>query len=214
MGMVFCLPHQRSGVLLVRYAIEAEERWGVDLPTTEKLDYFSAALAILYAVYYTVLRVFHLYPVERHSLTHNPSPATSTIRVAWTLACSWAFLGHISYLTFLPRFDYSYNMVFNLTIGMAHNLLWLCYSLPSRISFLRRFPGRPKSYRPAFATMPALFALLTTAATALELFDFPPWGRIIDAHSLWHLATVPIALFWYDFLVQDACDEGWRLSKL
>ncbi|OJT13031.1 Protein PER1 -like protein [Trametes pubescens] len=170
--------------------------------------------AILYAVYYTVLRLFHLYPVERHSLTSNQSTTTPTVRVAWTLACSWAFLGHISYLTFLPRFDYSYNMIFNLTIGMAHNLLWLCYALPSRISVLRRFPGRPKSYRPAFATMPAVFALLTTAATALELFDFPPWGRIIDAHSLWHLATVPIALFWYDFLVQDACDEGWRLSKL
>lgn len=55
---------------------------------------------------------------------------------------------------------------------------------------------------------------MTTAATALELFDFPPWGRVIDAHSLWHLATVPIALFWYDFLLDDALDEGWRVLRL
>ncbi|KAH9857530.1 Per1-like protein [Lenzites betulinus] len=184
-----------------------------DLPTTEKLDYFSAALAILYAFYYTTIRLFHLYAAEDGPLGYNPSPATVTTRVALTIACSWAFLGHITYLTFLPRFDYSYNMLFNLTIGMTHNLLWVCYSLPASLSFIRRFRGRPRSYRPTFATKPALFVLLTTAATLLEVFDFPAWGRIIDAHSLWHLATVPIAVLWYDFLIQDACDEGWRLSK-
>ncbi|KAI8999119.1 Per1-domain-containing protein [Trametes punicea] len=155
-----------------------------DLPTTEKLDYFSAAAAILYALYYTVVRLFHLYPTEASHLTasHGSSLKSSTL-VAWTIVCSCAFLGHISYLTLLPRFDYTYNMVFNLIIGLAHNLLWLCYSLPPRLSLIRRYAGRPKSYRPAHAAKPAIFALLTTAATALELFDFPPWGRIIDAHS-------------------------------
>jgi hypothetical protein len=39
--------------------------------------------------------------------------------------------------------------------------------------------------------------------------DFPPWGRVVDAHALWHLATVPIAVMWYDFLVLDALDDGW-----
>ncbi|KAI0628788.1 Per1-like protein [Trametes polyzona] len=184
-----------------------------DLPSTEKLDYFSAALAILYALYYTAIRLFHLYPTGQDSLTYSHTSSTRTIRVVWTLVCVWAFLAHISYITFLPRFDYSYNMIFNLTIGMAHNLLWVLYSLPSRLSFVRRFRGRPRSYRPPYATMPALFVLLTTAATSLELFDFAPWGRIIDAHSLWHLATVPIAAFWYDFLIKDALDDGWRLSK-
>jgi hypothetical protein len=32
-----------------------------DLPITEKLDYFSAVLAILSAFYYTFIRLFHLY---------------------------------------------------------------------------------------------------------------------------------------------------------
>ncbi|KAI0355087.1 Per1-like protein [Trametes cingulata] len=187
-----------------------------DLPTTEKLDYFSAALAILYALYYTVIRLFHLYPIERTRLTpaEPSSISKSTLLAAWTVICSCAFLSHISYLTLLPRFDYTYNMVFNLVIGMAHNLLWLCYSLPSRFSIIRRYAGRPRTYRPPHSNKPALFALLTTAATGLELFDFPPWRRIIDAHSLWHLATAPIAVFWYDFLVADACDEGWRLPRL
>ena len=105
-------------------------------------------------------------------------------------------------------------MAFNLAIGMAHNLLWLVYSLPSSIGVLQRFPARPKTYRPRYANKAGLFVLLTTAATALELFDFPPWGRIIDAHALWHLATAPIAALWYTFLIEDALDEGWRGQKL
>ncbi|KAI0696548.1 Per1-domain-containing protein [Cerioporus squamosus] len=150
-----------------------------DLPITEKLDYFSAALAILYALYYTVIRLFHLYPMERFRLTAGPpSSTTSRIRGLWTLSCALAFLSHISYLTLLPRFDYTYNMVFNLAIGMLHNLLWLSYSLPSSLSCIRRYPGRAKNYRPSHAVKPAIFALLTTAATALELFDFPPWGEL------------------------------------
>ena len=153
--------------------------------------------------------------MERARLTVAPTPSTtSRVRGLWTLICAFAFIAHVSYLTLLPRFDYAYNMAFNLAIGLSHNLLWLAYSLPSSLSFIRRYPGRAKNYRPSHAAKPASFALLTTAATALELFDFPPWGRIIDAHSLWHLATVPIAVFWYDFLVDDACDEGWRASRL
>ena len=58
-----------------------------------------------------------------------------------------------------------------------------------------------------------VFVLLTTAATALELFDFPPWMFIIDAHALWHLSTVPITKSWYDFLVEDALDDGWKLQE-
>ena len=102
-------------------------------------------------------------------------------------------------------------MTANLVVGLTHNLLWLADSVAPG-SLLRRFPGEARGYRPRCANKPALFALLTTAATALELLDFAPWGRVIDAHSLWHLATVPIAVFWYDFLVEDACDEGWRIK--
>ncbi|RDB19375.1 Protein PER1 [Hypsizygus marmoreus] len=166
-----------------------------DKPITEKLDYFCAASSILFALYYTVIRLFHLYPSQK---------AHSTIRIytLWTSLCGITFLSHISYLSLLPRFDYAYNIVFNLIIGLAHNALWLLYSLP--ISFIQRFPSKPKSYRPPYASKAAVFVALTTAATALEVFDFPPLGRVIDAHALWHLATVPIGLFWkYIFLCRN-----------
>ncbi|KAJ6546817.1 Per1-like protein [Mycena capillaripes] len=189
-----------------------------DLGFTEKLDYFSAAMTIFYALYYSVIRLFHLYPAPRRTkltLSTPDSPPTSSLtHKAWSLFCILVYLGHVSYLTLLPRFDYVYNIVFNMVIGLTHNALWLLYSLPASISVLRRFPDRPKSYRPAFVTKAGIFVALTTAASALELFDFPPLLRVIDAHSLWHLATAPIAMLWYDFLIEDARDESWREHRL
>jgi post-GPI attachment to proteins factor 3 len=186
----------------------------LDLPSTERLDYFSAALAILYALYYTVIRLFHLYPHGMQARLTIPSdnrPKTSLAKKIWSLFCVMAYLVHISYLTLLPRFDYTYNMAFNVVLGLSHNVLWLIYSLPIP---LRRYPSQPKSYRPPFAMNAAIFVVLTTCATALELLDFPPWAGIIDAHALWHLSTAPIALFWYDFLVEDALDYSWRDQRV
>ncbi|KAF7353809.1 Post-GPI attachment to proteins factor 3 [Mycena venus] len=185
-----------------------------DLAITEKLDYFSAALTIFYSLYFTVIRLFHLYPIQQKTRltlsTRDPPAEKSLTHMGWSLLCILVYLCHVSYLTLLPRFDYVYNIIFNMVIGLTHNALWLLYSLPPSVSVFRRFPGRPKSYRPAFVSKAGIFVALTTTATALELFDFPPFKRVIDAHSLWHLATAPIAVLWYDFLVQDARDESWR----
>ena len=54
------------------------------------------------------------------------------------------------------------------------------------------------------------------AAGMLELLDFAPLWRAIDAHCLWHLATVPITLWWYDWLIEDgrACvGSGWWIGE-
>lgn len=182
----------------------------LDLPQTEKLDYFCAALAIMYALYYTAIRLFHLYPQSRRSLTSNEFDAKQRSRTIWGTICSVAYIGHVTYLSVLPRFDYAYNMAFNLVVGFTHNLLWLAYSFPSSSTLLRRFSSQPRTYRPPYAWKAAVFVLLTTAATGLELFDFPPWWGAVDAHALWHMVTVPIAVMWYDFLIDDANDVSWR----
>ncbi|KLO14887.1 Per1-like protein [Schizopora paradoxa] len=190
-----------------------------DTPTTEKLDYFSAALAIMSALHFTVARFFFL------------SPSSSLRFRVWTTLCALTYLAHISYLTLLPRFDYAYNMAFNVALGVSHNILWLIYALPARLTLFRRFPSpfdpesdskspldgnnnrtryRARNYRPAFASRAALCVGLTTAAMALELLDFPAIGRVLDAHALWHAATIPIAGMWYTFILRDALDEGWR----
>jgi hypothetical protein len=180
------------------------------------MDYFSAALAILYGLYHTVVRLFLIYPI--HSQDHGfvamqPSTMKDKIYKLWSAACAVIYLAHISYLTLLPRFDYTYNIIFNLALGLTHNALWLIYALPASMSVLKRFPSQPKSYRPSFVSRPAILVALTMAATTLELFDFPPWGQTIDAHALWHLSTAPLVMLLYDFLIEDALDDGWKGHK-
>lgn len=177
-----------------------------DTPLTEKLDYFSAALAILYALYMTVVRLFHLYP----GAPAFPSrPGRRPLFHAWRAVAAVAYAAHVAYLTLAPRFDYTYNIIFNVALGLTHNALWLLFALPGRALF-SRFAMMPRDYRPAHARTAAVAVALTTAATALELIDFAPLGRVFDAHALWHLATVPLAVMWYDFLLTDAQDLGWK----
>ncbi|KAG1799248.1 Per1-like-domain-containing protein [Suillus plorans] len=171
-----------------------------DLPNTEKLDYFSAALVILYSLYHTVLRLFNQYPTRSREDGHIQR---TPVHVLWSSICTVVYLAHVTYLSILPQFDYSYNMAFNLTVGFTHNLLWLLYSLPVSLPLIRHFPFKSKTYRPSYASEVAVFVVLTTAATALELFDFPPWGRIIEGSCL----------FWYDFLIKYSLDDGWREPK-
>jgi hypothetical protein len=184
-----------------------------DKPLTEKLDYFAAASGIVFAFYYTFIRLFFIFPSPSRSF--NPTRTRQWLFTPWTIICALTYLVHITYLSLLPRFDYSYNIIFNLSLGLTHNFLWILYSLPSWLTLFRRYPSPTvePTHRPAFAWKAAAMVLLTTAASALELWDFPPWKRVIDAHALWHAATAPLCVMWYNFLVQDALDEGWCSAK-
>ncbi len=54
-----------------------------------------------------------------------------------------------------------------------------------------------------------------TLAAMLELLDFPPYWRAVDAHCLWHLSTVPLAHLWYEWLIDDAracVGTGWWIG--
>lgn len=57
-----------------------------------------------------------------------------------------------------------------------------------------RHPGRSKVL---------VFLVLVHVAVLLEVKDFPPIAGIYDAHSLWHLATVPLSILWYSFVLGD-----------
>lgn len=183
----------------------------IDKPVTEKLDYFSAGLSILFGLYIAVIRLFQLYPISLGSGSHH-SPTRSIFRHCWAVLCTAAYTGHVSYLSLAPRFDYSYNILANLMVGVIHNILWILFAIPA--TPFKRFPFTTGSNAKRWLPKPLWCVILMTGATALELFDFPPWYRIIDAHSLWHLATAPIAGIWYRFLVEDAKDDGWLWHEL
>lgn len=48
-------------------------------------------------------------------------------------------------------------------------------------------------------------ALAWAAIIAIKLCDFPPLLRTLDSQALWRAASIPFALAWYEWLIQDAC---------
>ena len=157
-----------------------------DLPWTERMDYFSAAGSVLYSLFFAIIRL---------SDRHSASSSDARFRQAVAVAALAVLTAHISYLTFW-RFDYTYNMAFNITVGLLHNFAWYGWSAYHYLISSSRAPRH--------AWQPLVLLTALSGLTALELFDFPPWKRLIDAHALWHLTTVPIVGLWYSFYLQDA----------
>lgn len=151
-----------------------------DYPITEKLDYFAAGASVMYGMYYTPVRIFRL------DNPSNPSSAkaASLLRL-WTGLCITLYILHVTYLS-LWSWDYTYNMAANVIVGVTQNLLWSGYSI-QRYRKSGRF----------WAAWPGLIVAWIIMAMSLEVFDFAPWGGMIDAHSLWHLGTVGPTVWWY-----------------
>ncbi|KAF9183640.1 hypothetical protein BGZ51_000954 [Haplosporangium sp. Z 767] len=154
-----------------------------DWPSTEKMDYFSAGTAIMYGLFYTVIRITRMVQVRS--------------QLMWGILCLVPLLLHISYLTFV-KFDYGYNMAATATVGGIHNLWWICWSLAN-------WKERP------YAWEPTVSALLITSAMCLEILDFAPLWGFLDAHSLWHAATIPLVPIWYRFLLKDT---EWEVRNM
>lgn len=151
-----------------------------DFVLTERLDYFSAMLTILYGLFTVCTR---LYRLDR--------PSMRAYRLALALLCAAFYLGHVGYLS-LIRFSYSYNMAAGVVVGLIQNFMWIYYSLS-----LYKQNGQGWSLWPIYIT------LSITLGMSLELFDFPPvWGAF-DAHSLWHAATVIPCFWWYAWMEKD-----------
>ncbi|WZZ81707.1 hypothetical protein YC2023_102279 [Brassica napus] len=88
------------------------------------------------------------------------------------------------------------------------------------VSILRTFDVRVEAAR-VMVSAPVL-ALVTThilhpsnwklwvvviasgLAMLLKIYDFPLYGGYFDAHSIWHLATVPLTILWWSFIRDGA----------
>ncbi|KOS16471.1 hypothetical protein Malapachy_3583 [Malassezia pachydermatis] len=202
-----------------------------DLWWTERFDYFSAAAVLVSGFFLAMCRILSIRP---------GTPLYYRIRAG----CILAWVLHVLYLLSRWRLDYSYNMAACLVLGVMHNVFWLLYahmpnlclrlraSLGSMDSVNASIPLAPtkgsSSERPSPAMLTPqpmklsnpqrrrleLLILAMFAAPALELFDFPPLFRLLDAHALWHLVTVPLTMLWYHWLADDAREcvtaHGWH----
>lgn len=147
-----------------------------DFHVTEKLDYFAAGASVLYGLYYAPIRVFRL---------DQETPTKQSILRVWTITCIMLYMAHVTYLT-VWSWDYTYNMAANVAAGIVQNVLWTWFSIQ-----------RYRQSHQSWTAWPGLIVAWIILAMSLELFDFPPFGRFIDAHSLWHLGTVGPTIWWY-----------------
>ncbi len=102
------------------------------------------------------------------------------------------------------RFDYGFNMLLNVSVGIVNAICWLVWSR-------QHWQERP------YVKKAAISVTLLALTVGLELMDFVPIFWTFDAHSLWHASTVGINYFWYSFITNDCkylmITEGAEVRK-
>jgi post-GPI attachment to proteins factor 3 len=165
-------------------ALHTKETW-----VTERGDYHSASLFLLTSAWLPLLKVFGLRAVSGAGLG-----------IAGALLAVW--VGWVWYMNFV-LFDYGLNMKVSVLVALISNVLWCYWALSHGCCK----PSKPHAWKAPVAVF------MLSALAALELLDFPPKWGLVDAHSLWHLSTVPLAFFWYKFLRQEGEEWTQHMSK-
>lgn len=114
-------------------------------------------------------------------MIHNKS---TTLKSAISFVLFAFFLGHVNRLRSSGRFDYDYNMKANVATGVFTGIGWLVWYFGSKET-------------DEHAWKVCYVQLLAGCSLLLELMDFPPIWFTFDAHSLWHLCTVPLTMLFY-----------------
>ncbi|GJN88840.1 hypothetical protein Rhopal_001811-T1 [Rhodotorula paludigena] len=185
-----------------------------DVDWTERADYFAAAATMLVGLWGALVRLQGWYASASKGAALAPTQRRAA--ALWTLALAALFVWHCAYLALRPRFDYTYNMRFNVAVALGTIALWAAWvarqaRLPSPSNFSRRqlssYPSARTRFRAPHYLAPLVPLVALPSLSALELLDFAPVGpfglRVLDAHALWHASTVPLVLAWYRFLVSD-----------
>ena len=148
-----------------------------DTKTTERFDYFSAGFLVAYNLFLSIARVVGL------------NSAKSLLALAAPIFTLYLF--HIHHMLAV-LFDYGFHVGLCVGAGAIQTAAWLIWVLRSKKG--RNHPGR----RALFSFMASL-----NVAMLLEILDFPPLWKVLDAHALWHAATAPLTLVWYAFVAAD-----------
>lgn len=190
-----------------------------DFRFTERMDYFAAGANVMYGFFLAPVKVWKWYlpstpassapsavkekaaalsgsapSLSSSSASSSSSPMSLKLRL-WALLCFALYSSHVYYLTCI-RWSYTYNMAANVVIGALTNLVWTYFAIKHYAKL-----------KQLWAATPGLIVTWLVMAMSLELLDFPPLWDAIDAHSLWHAATVAPTIMWYGFLIRDARRE-------
>ena len=151
-----------------------------DVLLTERLDYFCASLGIVTSFVLQLIRALHI----RRIL-----PRLVLLSTALSL-----YLLHICYLHFV-HFDYGWNMLVSLITGLLYSSFTCAVAVYER--------------RPYMRTILGCHLYLWTVAL-FEVFDFPPLWGLLDAHAVWHGATMWVGVAFWRVMIEDA---QWEVER-
>ncbi|KAK6457099.1 Per1-like-domain-containing protein [Scheffersomyces xylosifermentans] len=176
---------------------------------TETLDYFGASAIILSNFNAIVVRYFSLFKTNTNILS------------LWYGILLFVYVSHCVKL--LYNWDYWYNTMANLVVGVSAMVLWCLHALNVKRQYSRNYimynnsiqllPFETKlltklnhiglGQAKLVPVLPALFNLWLFVGVSFEFFDWAPIQRLVDAHSIWHLFTILPTIFWYDWNIWD-----------
>ncbi|OIW21125.1 hypothetical protein TanjilG_29781 [Lupinus angustifolius] len=145
-----------------------------DVDLTEKLDYSSAVVLLGYSLLVAILRSFNIRDEATRVMVAAPLIAFVTT--------------HVMFINFYTL-DYGWNMIVCVVMAVAQLAIWAVWAGVSR------HPSRWKLWLVVFAGGLAML---------LEIYDFPPYEGLLDAHALWHATTIPLTYIWWSFIRDDA----------
>mmetsp|Transcript_4512 Transcript_4512/g.10562 ORF Transcript_4512/g.10562 Transcript_4512/m.10562 type:complete len:376 (+) Transcript_4512:53-1180(+) len=160
-----------------------------DTHLTERLDYCSAITVVAAGLVVALARTLDLQSLRATALP--------------VLAVASGLGVHLNYMLNI-KFDYDWNVKVCATTGALSGLAWAVWVFTAA-----RKQGHPGCY------FMLAFLVATNAAVLLEVLDFPPlFGPkdpdhsemglgLLDAHALWHAATVPLTILFYRFIGTD-----------
>jgi hypothetical protein len=107
------------------------------------------------------------------------------------------FVYRVYLMMFRPHFvSFDNHLKVCISVAVITTAVWIIWIFWENCT--QRTMKIKKSKKLAF-----LVQLWFVAASMLEIFDFPPFYRTFDAHSLWHAATVPLGFLFYYFWKVD-----------
>lgn len=145
---------------------------------TTQLDLITALAFITFGLFMALRRIFGQ---SVSSLQVNS--------VAVAMFAGWAYRAYYM-AQGLVRFDS--HMHVSIGIVVLTTALWLLWILHAQFVSTER-AGLSVKY------VCLLCQVWLICASGLEIFDFPPFYGIFDAHSLWHAVTIPLGFLWYKF---------------
>lgn len=160
----------------------------------ERMDYLFAGMTVLTGMYAILVRFFKLYKMEK-----------TLHRKVLAVICIFLYFSHVTRL--LLSWSYSYNMRANVVCGLIQNFLWVYLSC-SQFNKIRnkKLPiiGNIKNKEYNWTLIPIALVMSVVFGMLFELFDFPPYFQLLDAHAMWHFVTIWPYLWWYPYMVKDS----------